>query len=251
MFNNTKYTKIYHSIISNAQQRDLNGYTEKHHIIPSSLGGSDDVTNLVKLTAREHFICHWLLTKMLDDTYSKWKMINALGLMLWIENDNQQRYKVNSRLYEQLKKKHSEYRSWAVSGERNGFYGKTHTEEAKEAIRQKNTGSTLTEEQKEKVRLAKLGKKRKPFTQEHIDKIRVASTGENNPMYGKKHSEETLKKISEKAKARIQSEETKIKISKSRSGKNHSPKTIAKMQAAWERRRQKAKELGVSSNLFK
>lgn len=251
MFNNTKYTKYYYSIIQKAQLRDLSGYSEKHHIIPRSLGGSDESNNLVKLTAREHFVCHWLLTKMVDDTYSKWKMINALGLMLWIENDNQQRYKVNSKLYEQLKKKHSEYRSWAVAGERNGFYGKHHTEEAKEAIRKKNTGSTLTPEQKEKVRLAKLGKKRNPFSQEHKDKIRAASSGENNPMYGKKHSDETKRKIAEKRKGAKLSLEVIASRSEKIRGQKRSPETKAKMQAAWERRRQKAKELGVNVNHFK
>ena len=251
MFNNSKYTKIYHSIISNAQQRNVDGYVEKHHIVPRSLGGSDDVTNLVRLTAREHFICHWLLTKMLDNTHSKWKMINALGLMLWIENDNQQRYKVNSRLYEQLKKKHSEYKSWAVSGERNGMYGRNHTEEAKEAIRQKNTGSTLTAEQKEKVRQAKIGQKRKPFTQDHIEKIRAASTGENNSMYGRKQSEETKRKIAEKRKGAKLSLEVIAARSEKIKGQKRSEDTKQKMKAAWERRRQKAKEIGVSVNYFK
>ena len=33
------------------------GYYEKHHIQPKSLGGSNKKENLVRLTAREHFIC--------------------------------------------------------------------------------------------------------------------------------------------------------------------------------------------------
>lgn len=53
-----KYTKWYFNIIESAQRQEMDGYTEKHHIIPKSLGGSNDKTNIVKLTAREHFICH-------------------------------------------------------------------------------------------------------------------------------------------------------------------------------------------------
>lgn len=36
-------------------------YYEKHHIIPKSLGGTNDNDNLVLLTAREHYIAHLLL----------------------------------------------------------------------------------------------------------------------------------------------------------------------------------------------
>jgi 5-methylcytosine-specific restriction endonuclease McrA len=39
-------------------------YYERHHIIPRSLGGSDDPSNLVLLTAREHYIAHLLLYRM-------------------------------------------------------------------------------------------------------------------------------------------------------------------------------------------
>lgn len=60
------YRNIYNRIINKAiNEKDLriNGYYEKHHIIPKSFGGNKE-NNLVKLTAREHFICHWLLVKM-------------------------------------------------------------------------------------------------------------------------------------------------------------------------------------------
>lgn len=39
-------------------------YYEVHHIQPRSLDGSDDPENLVKLTYREHYLAHWLLSKM-------------------------------------------------------------------------------------------------------------------------------------------------------------------------------------------
>lgn len=59
------YQKIYNAIIEKAKGRlDLEEYFEKHHIIPKSLGGTDEETNLVKLTFREHYLCHRLLTKI-------------------------------------------------------------------------------------------------------------------------------------------------------------------------------------------
>ena len=63
------YRKIYMSIILRAiaekEQRLFNKrngvYYENHHIIPRSLNGSNLSKNLVLLTGKEHFICHWLL----------------------------------------------------------------------------------------------------------------------------------------------------------------------------------------------
>ena len=75
MFQNNKYTKCYIEIIERSRKRIIVGYTERHHIIPKCLfnradnlsnGKVDDISNIVTLTAREHFICHRLLTKMLD-----------------------------------------------------------------------------------------------------------------------------------------------------------------------------------------
>ena len=61
------YRKIYFQLIERAKTHsNLSGYTEIHHVIPKSLGGTDLKSNLVKLTAREHFIAHWLLTKVYD-----------------------------------------------------------------------------------------------------------------------------------------------------------------------------------------
>lgn len=65
MFLDNKYTKWYNQIVNRGKERtNVQGYSERHHIIPRSMGGNDDPDNLVVLTAREHFLCHWLLTKM-------------------------------------------------------------------------------------------------------------------------------------------------------------------------------------------
>jgi hypothetical protein len=47
-----------------ARNRELSVYCERHHIKPRSLGGSDKKSNVVLLTYREHFLAHWLLTKI-------------------------------------------------------------------------------------------------------------------------------------------------------------------------------------------
>ena len=104
MFLDNKYTRWYNNIISSAIARSpKNDYFEKHHIIPKSLGGSNKVSNIVKLTAREHFVCHLLLTKMLSGK-EKAKMVFALSMLVKIKNIGKNcRYTPSSRLYEYSK----------------------------------------------------------------------------------------------------------------------------------------------------
>ena len=99
------YQRIYDQIIERAKTRQLDGYTERHHIIPKCLGGSNNKDNLVKLTAREHFICHQLLCEIYPDNKS-------LKYALCLMNIGKQKYKdayykINSRTYERLKLEHS------------------------------------------------------------------------------------------------------------------------------------------------
>lgn len=64
MFKENKYYKWYYKIIKTARERKvLGGYGENHHIIPRSMGGNDSTDNIVRLTAREHYVCHLLLPK--------------------------------------------------------------------------------------------------------------------------------------------------------------------------------------------
>ena len=95
------YKFVYENIIEKAKNRTEElEYYEKHHILPKSLGGSNDENNLVKLTAREHFICHWLLVKMYQKgSLQRNKMLYAFWRMKSHPNNNGQRY-INSRAYE-------------------------------------------------------------------------------------------------------------------------------------------------------
>lgn len=100
-----KHTATYFRIIERARSRQLEGYVEEHHVLPEALGGSID---LVKLTAREHFICHLLLLRMTTGE-DKARMAFA-AFMMGCSNDKQERYKVTGRVYELVKREFSKAR---------------------------------------------------------------------------------------------------------------------------------------------
>jgi hypothetical protein len=95
------YEKIYNQIIERAKIRNLDGYSEKHHIIPKCMGGTDIVENLVNLTAREHFLVHWILCNIHPDNL---KIKFAFVMMCNVKNDKQSRYIPSSRSFEHSRK---------------------------------------------------------------------------------------------------------------------------------------------------
>ena len=208
MFNDTKYTKWYYHIIKVARDRILDGYTEKHHIVPKSLGGSNRKDNIVSLTAREHFICHWLLTKMVSETKHKYQMWTAFSCMLYRKNDHQQRYKINSKTFNNIKERGSVIKSLMWSGENNPLYGKRvelspnfgkkQSPEHIEKLRQTRIGRVRSEESKIKQSKSIKGRKQ---SQEWIDKRKRC--GESNGMFGKKLSPETIAKRNASRKANL------------------------------------------------
>ena len=59
------YERLYvNLLVKHGTEEKPTGYSERHHIIPLSLGGTNAPENLVYLSARAHFIAHWLLFKI-------------------------------------------------------------------------------------------------------------------------------------------------------------------------------------------
>ena len=173
-FLQNKYTKVYYSIVLQAKSRTLlkEIYTENHHIIPKSIGESNDKDNIVTLTAREHFICHWLLTKMVSSDLRP-KLIYALYMMR-SNKHKQQRYftKITARVYAKLKNKrrHSAETkakmSLAHKGESNHFFGKKHSEETLQKMRGKS--QPMSDSGKLIRSLAAKGKPKSAITKERM-----------------------------------------------------------------------------------
>jgi hypothetical protein len=125
-FLDNKYTKTYFNIIASANTRVIEGYVEKHHIIPKSFGGTNHSNNLVKLTAREHFICHLLLVRMTQGG-NQTKMLRAIQAFGKLKKTNRS---LTARQYQLARTLTADLPSWNK--------GKTladYTPEQKEALR--------------------------------------------------------------------------------------------------------------------
>ena len=208
-----KYNTWYNNITKNAKNRTLTGYIERHHIIPRSLGGSDEADNLVNLTAREHFICHWLLIKMYTGE-SRAKMIYALnGMKRNGQHTDRYETKITSRVYENLKKEFSLVHSATMKGKTAWNKGlkedrpevlenvkqaalkrKPQSTESRELQAQKTRGQKRTNEQRERMSNSMKGIKKGPMSQEEKDKRSKALLGRPKPPGFGKHLIESKRK---------------------------------------------------------
>lgn len=105
------YQKHYDLLMKKAQSRAKpDGYTERHHIMPRSMGGSNNKENLVDLTAREHFVAHYLWAKVHGG--NQWFAIYRM-------KGHQCKIYMNSRLFEIARKYAAEQKSKDMIGENN------------------------------------------------------------------------------------------------------------------------------------
>lgn len=176
LFIDNKYTKWYMQIIATAQSKIYADevYIEKHHIIPKSLGGSDDNSNIVRLPLREHFICHLLLPKMVSDPSHLRKMRYAAFKMTHARHDAD-KLTVSSKIYEIIRKE-------AAIAKSETHKGKVAWNRGKVAW---NRGIPMTSAAKEKASKSLKGmtswNKGIPASVESNEKRKAAQTGVPKP----------------------------------------------------------------------
>ncbi|UGO50234.1 putative homing endonuclease [Morganella phage vB_MmoM_Rgz1] len=189
------YKKIYDNLIKKGLERGLNKtkldyYTERHHIVPRCLGGNDDTSNLVLLTAEEHFIAHRLLSKIYPSNY---KIIMACIAMGMKSPTHERHY---NKSYGDARRKMAELQT----GKGNPFYGKRHSQEFKDKLSSLYKGRKCT--WKDKVSKTKQENPRLLSDEEKLV-ISIRNSGSGNYMYGKTHTAEARAKISKAAKERF------------------------------------------------
>lgn len=200
-----KYERWYNNLIEKARSRiekDPNDYYEVHHIIPKSLGGTNDESNLVTLTYREHIIAHMLLSEIYPNNT---KLIFAARAML-IHNSNSTRPDaikyISTRSIARIKQKAIEVRRGMKMPEGFG-----------ERIAEHNRNRVVTEETKKKISNANTGKKR---SEKQLEVLKRNSWEKGYEPWNKgmKMSEETKKKLSDTRK-NIMTDDLRKKYSES------------------------------------
>lgn len=190
-------------------------YHERHHILPKCIGGGNEEENLVDLFSKEHFIAHKLLCLENPDNR---KLLSAWWRMCNWQDRNKEFYEPTPEEYEEAriafvksrtgennpmygkhlsdetKKKMSDSRKGKYTGEDNHMYGQHLSEEAKKRISEANTGRIVSESARQAVSKANASR---VWSEESKQKLSNTISGENHPWFGRHHTEETRRKISE------------------------------------------------------
>jgi hypothetical protein len=236
---NMNYQQVYDNIIQKAKsknrvrfkKKDLGYvYYENHHIIPKCIGGIDEKENKVLLTAREHFVCHKLLTYIYPNNR---KLACAFHYICF---NNKANRKLSSRDYARAVELMraipvlQSSKDKARESMKGKNVGRIQSEETKKLRALANTGKTRTQETKDKTRKSLLGKTFSEERKNNISKGHLGQTpwnkgkptwsGKKNPMYGTTTYDLWVKKYG-KEEADKRKEARRIKLSKSNIGKHN------------------------------
>lgn len=193
MFLPNKYTAWYHALVAKRKAEQPIGCSESHHIIPKSLGGTNATSNLVRLTAREHFVAHRLLAKMVEGDPRR-RMIFALS-----RTTSSCKHKPSSRTIAFIREQYA-----------SQLRGVPRTAETKQRISEAVKGFKMPEEAKAKISAAFTGRpKSDSFKRKMSERLNDAE-----------RDAARRAKISASSRGRVMSEETKRKLSETRKRKH-------------------------------
>ena len=205
------YEKIYNQIIQRAKdenRKKVKGgmYYESHHIIPRCMGGTNDKSNLILLTAKEHYMAHRLLCEVYPNNrlllFALWCMINGLSR-------SKKRYIPSGRIYTIIKEESIKKISKAKIGKIRSPFSAEHKKKMSDSAKYRHR-LPFSEETRKKISESNKGKAvsaetKKKMSESRIGKIQSKETIQKrlNANVGYKHSEEVRKKMSDSAKNRL------------------------------------------------
>lgn len=220
------YRRLYDTLVAYRVSCPADGYTERHHIVPRALGGSNAKSNIVALTAREHFIANVLLAKIHGGTM--WVPVIRMKGSRCQEHGG-----FNSRLYETARVAWAKWSSENQRGEHHWAYGTVGKNLGKKLAtsgeRHHAFGKPMLPHVKAALVAANTGRKRPDETRK---KIAAAQQGEKNHRFGSVVSEERRAELSVMLKGRPASAEQRAHLIRVRTGTKHSEATKAAMSAA-------------------
>ena len=202
----------YNNFISALQGQAVEGYSEKHHIVPRSHGGSNKKDNLIVLTPRQHFIAHRMLWKAYGGSMARaYFMMSATG-----------KYgKLGSKTYAMAREDYSKQVSAQMAIKPNV---PAFTLEHRAKLRQAKLGTKVSDETKAKISAAQAGR---VYDDEFKRKVSEGLKGKATRGTGWSQSEETKRKIGE----------AQVGALNHRYGKKHTMETRLKMKLAHQKRK--------------
>lgn len=160
--------------------------------------GTNEKSNLTVLTAREHFLVHYILTRIYPDNPKIWY---AFAAMCYLKNDN--RYIPSSKIYEMLKIELNKFDKYNLGKTWEELFGLEKATQMKLEAAKRSQERECSEETREKCRLINLGRVRSDNTKKLIgakSKGRFWSEKlkewKRQQILGTKHSEKFCKDIS-------------------------------------------------------
>jgi stalled ribosome alternative rescue factor ArfA len=198
----------YNNFLLECLEKDYSGQgTQNHHIFSKKfMGGTDDKENLITLNYEDHFKAHMILAMCFPKghinrgrNYASAKLIvgNVRGHLqkrygsefdetakdFWEIahrevcelNKGENHPQFGTKLSPEQCKQMSERMKGRYVGELNHFFGKSHSEETKDLIREKRKLQITTAETRQKMS--------------------ESNSGKGNPFYGKHHTEESKERI--------------------------------------------------------
>ena len=192
-----------------------------------SMGGTNDKNNRILLTAKEHYIAHYLLWKIYRNNQTSY------AFFYMCNDGNKTGLKISSRLYEEIRLECSKISSvtfkfqWDNSETRKKLSmsnsiknkGRKHSDESRKNMSEAHKGIKPSQESINKRVFKMIGRK---LSQDTINKIVSKTTGQ-------KRSDELKHRLSESAKHRKISKETKLKMSKKMSESKKKPRRQYKL----------------------
>jgi hypothetical protein len=120
------------------------------------MGGGDAESNLIELSVEDHFMAHRILAETVEERWKSgaWAALRILK-KYWSGEDNELRQKMAE----------------STKGQRNGFYGRTHSDSYKERLRKemKGKGNHF------------YGKAHSSETRKHLSEVHADVSGGKNP----------------------------------------------------------------------
>ena len=200
------YSAIYYKLVAKAMSRQKpEGYTERHYVIPRSMGGTDAPSNIVVLTAIEHLHAHRLLVRMFPHRKG---LAKAVVIMCGGKKGREA-----NKLYEMDRKRTAEAARAQMLGSVGNNRGRKFSDEVRANMSKGSQGQNL-------------GRKNTPET---IEKMRTSAQA--------RCDREALQPSNPNKSGWKHSEESRAKMAMNSIGKNlgskRSEETKAKMRATW------------------